>query len=170
MKKISLTRGSICQWLSGIRKTYLTFPAPLQKHIIMHGLFSMAGILLSVILYCLNPDLYILLPPFGISLFALCRGILLFRRITYGDYSVVEGTCIEIESTTLRKRTKALVFLADGRKVKVQLKQRRKKIMVGALIQLYVANSTVGYDRDGYYMLYDYLALEFPSAFEAAKE
>jgi len=87
----------------------------------------------------------------------------LFRRIARGKYRIVEGVCIDTEVTLIRKRTKAIVFEAENRKIRVFVKQRKNKIVVGCPVQLYVACNTMVYEKDGRYLLYEYLALDFPA-------
>ena len=145
-----------------LKHLFQSFPLPLQKHILMHGLFSVLFILLAIILYCYGPDPYILIPPIAISIFAIVRGIFLFRRVARGEYRIVEGPCIDTDVTMIRKRIKSLVFETEGRKVKVLVKQRKNKIAIGCLVRLYVANNTMVYEKDGYYVLYEYLDIDFP--------
>lgn len=144
------------------KQVFRSYPEPLQWHIAMHGLFFILFVLLSMILYGYSRDLYVLIPPVLIGLFSLGRGFYLFFRIAKSGYHVAEGICLSTENTWLRKRTKSVVIDVGGKyKVKLLLKQRRNKILEGTPIRIFLLPETLLYEKDGYQMLYEYLALEF---------
>ena len=99
-------------------------------------------------------------PFLVMSAFSAGSGALLVWRVDQGKVLVLEGICMEVESTLFRRRPKAVVMECGDRQVKVYLHARVRNLAVGERLRLYVAESAPVYEEAGILVLSGYLALE----------
>ena len=135
-------------------------PKPLQREISIRLGFALVFLLLFVFVLILLFDWMSTIPFIVISLFFLISAVLLFHRISCGQYVVVEGICEEVSTTLIRKRAKAILVQTSEHLVQVIIKQRLKKISQGSHVKIYVSSQTQVYDRDGRLFLSGYLAID----------
>ena len=109
-------------------------------------------------------DVYICLPSTAAVVFFAASAYLIFRRATQGDYLVVSGICQSIELSTMKRKVKSIVLLADGQTIQVMLQGRMRKIAAGAAIDLYLAKNAPIYEKDGKKLLYSYIAIDIVNA------
>ncbi len=95
--------------------------------------------------------------------------MLLFRRGVAGRYVVISGRCTEAADTLIRKKTKAILIEAEEHLVRVILRQRLRRIRAGASVEIYVADSTPVYEKDGVKLLQSYLAIKITGGDRNAK-
>ncbi len=144
-----------------MREAFKNIPEPLQKQILYRIGTGAAALLLtaSLFLYAMNP--FSIVSCAGIMVFCGISSFVLFRKAVIGEYVVVNGECLKVTLTSVRKRVRAITFLTgDGQTLQVTVKQRLKKIRVGVAVTLYVAANMPVYEKDGMHLLYSYLALE----------
>ena len=139
---------------------FKSLPEPLQKQILIRlGLGAVFAVLLVAVVSTVR-DIYLWLPCAGLMLFFLVTAILLLRRALLGDYVIIDGECVEVGVTTLKRRAKFLVLETEAGKIKVLMQNRRRKIAVGDGVKLYVAKNTPIYEHNGSQMIYTYIAIE----------
>lgn len=146
--------------ISKLKAQLSEMPESLQREIWIRLGFALVFLLLFIFVLILLMDWMSSIPFIAISLFFLTSAALLFHRISRGRYVVVEGPCVEISTTMIRKRTKTIIIQADKHLVQVLIRQRLKKISQGSYVKIYVSDQTQVYDRDGTLLLSGYLAID----------
>jgi hypothetical protein len=135
-------------------------PGPLQKQTLIRlGFGALFSVLLIVLLFTVR-DVLLLLPCAGAAVLFVTAAITLFRRAARGAYTVVVGECREVGVTAAGRRAKHILLQTEEHTIRVALCGRMRKIPVGAAVNLYVADNTPVYEKDGVQMLYHYLAIE----------
>ena len=87
----------------------------------------------------------------------------LFYTCIRGDYISVSGTCVQVETTAIRKRVKSLTLEYEEevpRLLTVSIHERIKRLNVGDTVTIYLSEKTPVYSRDGAYLIYGYYAVE----------
>ena len=135
-------------------------PEPLQKQIFIRLGFALAFLLLFILVLITMSDWLTVVPFIGISIYSAISAYLLFRRTAAGGYVVIQGICVETVGTLVRKRTKSIYLQTEEHMVQVFLRQRLKRIPKGAKLEIYVADNTQVYERDGAKLLHSYLAIQ----------
>jgi len=144
-----------------MKKQFDAIPEPLQKQIRIRGILGILFFFFAIILFCYNPHIYSLLPPLGVSAFSVISAVLLYNRAVSGCYIVIEGVVKDAVLTPIRKQAKIIVMQTyDEKLVRIQLKQRRRSLTAGMPMNLYVADTAPVYEKDGYLLIYEYLAMD----------
>ncbi len=143
-----------------MRDKFKKLPEALQKQVIMRLGAAALSLLLTVVVIALYRDLYLSLAFVLFSLFFGISGTVLFIRATDGKYIEIEGQCTKVERTPIRKRPKTIYLEADPHTVKLQVRDRLKKVSVGDTAIVYVSESTPVYQEEGCQILSGYLAME----------
>ena len=86
-------------------------------------------------------------------------GVILYTFLK-GKYISVEGTCLRLDTTEIRKRAKALYIAVDEGVVKIQLKQKIPKTEIGNRIIVYLSEKAPVYEKDDMLILNNYYAIE----------
>jgi len=105
-------------------------------------------------------DLYTILPFIGLSVFCVIQALLLFFRAGGGGYVIIHGECKETILTTVRKRTKSIILDTEEHTVQIIVKQRLRRIPTGTVLDVYVAENTPVYEKDGIQLLHSYWAID----------
>lgn len=144
-----------------MKKQFDLIPDPLQKQIRIRGILGILFFIFAIILFCYTPHIYSLLPPLGVSAFSVISAVLLYNRAVTGRYIVIEGVIKNAVLTPIRKQTKTIVMQTyDERLIRLQPGQRRRSLTAGMPINLYVADTAPVYEKDGYILIYEYLAMD----------
>ena len=105
-------------------------------------------------------DALLVLPGVGFMLFSFTSAVWLFHIADRKRYVIVEGICAEVTKSILFKRVKTVTLEADGKILRIQLKQHRRGYRAGAKLRLYIQESAKVYERDGALLIYDYILIE----------
>ena len=143
-----------------IRDGFKAIPAALQRQILRRGLMGCAFLLFSVVFLLMGYDALLVLPGVGFMLFSFASAVWLFHIADKKRYVVVEGVCAEVAKSILFKRVKTVTLEADGKILRIQLKQHRRGYRAGAKLRLYIQESAKIYERDGALLIYDYILIE----------
>ena len=143
-----------------IRDGFKAIPAALQRQILRRGLMGCAFLLFSVVFLLMGYDALLVLPGVGFMLFSFASAVWLFHIADKKRYVVVEGVCAEVTKSILFKRVKTVTLEADGKILRIQLKQHRRGYRAGAKLRLYIQESAKVYERDGALLIYDYILIE----------
>ena len=95
--------------------------------------------------------------------FFIVNALRLFYTCIRGDYISVSGTCVQVETTAIRKRIKSLTLEYEEeapRLLTVSTHERIKRLSVGDTVTIYLSEKTPVYSRDGAYLIYGYYAVE----------
>jgi hypothetical protein len=134
-------------------------PEPLQKQIFIRFGFALISLLFFALVLNLTTDLLAIVPFIGLAVYSVINAILLYKRGVVGAYVVIRGRCAEASDTLIRKRTKAILLETEEHLVRVILRQRLGRIRVGTEMDIYVADNTQVYDKDGAKLLQNYIAI-----------
>jgi hypothetical protein len=151
------------------REQFKQLPEPLQKQVFVRLGFALISLLFFILVLNLTTDVLAIVPFIGLSVYSVISAILLFRRGVAGKYVVIRGCCAEAADTLIRKRTKAVLIETGEHLVRVVLRQRLRRIRVGTEMEVYVADSTPVYDKDGAKLLQTYLAINVTGGERNAK-
>lgn len=136
-----------------------SLPEPLQRQIWLR--FSLAALLfifglVSAIVWRDKSMLIII----AVAVFFAVLGF----RISYREYIIFTGTCIEVEPTIIRRRNKAVTIttMAEGkeRSLRIPLRQQFRKIAAGDLLEVYVDAAAMIYEREGVFHLQSYICID----------
>ena len=72
----------------------------------------------------------------------------------------LQGECVQIETTGLRKRIRFIYLALEQGIVKVSVRHRIRKLVEGDIVTIYVAEQTPVYEKEGVYIISSYYALE----------
>ena len=142
-----------------MKAAFENIPAPLQKQTLIRLSFGVLFLLLLFVLLFVARDLYILLPCAGASIFFTVSALMLFRRAILGEYITVSGICKSVGVTPVKRRAKYLILQTGEHTIQVSLRSRLRTFSAGAAVDLYVAQDTPIYEKDGIQILYSYLAI-----------
>jgi len=138
---------------------FTEIPEPLQKQVLIRLGFALVFLLLFILVLCMMFDWLTVVPFIGLSIYSVISAFLLFRRAVMGGYVVIRGRCLESAVTLIRRRTKSILVDDGEHMVQVMMKQRLKRIPGGAELEIYVADNTQVYEKDGAKLLHTYLAI-----------
>lgn len=141
-----------------LQDEFKAVPAVLQRQLLRRGLMGCAFLIFSLLFLLFGYDALLILPGMGLALF--CLGGTLFHIADRNQYVVVEGVCTEVTKSLLFKRVKSVLVEAEGRTLRVQLKQYGRSFKAGARLRLYMQESVKVYERDGVLFIYDYILIE----------
>jgi len=140
-------------------KKLKSLPEPLQRQILLRLGLATALFFFGLVSAAVWRD-WSMLIIIAVALFVAYLGI----RIAWRDYIVITGVCSEVDTTVIRKRTKAIVLITEmsGKEVKlrVSLRQQFKKFAVGDVLDICVDTEAQIYDWEGEFRLQSYIAVD----------
>lgn len=143
-----------------MRDKFKAIPAALQRQILWRGLMGCAFLIFSLMFLLLGHDALLVLPGVGFMLLSLGSAVWLFHVADKKRYVVVEGVCTEVTKSILFKRVKTVTLEADGKTLRIQLKQHNRSYHAGARLRLYMQENAKVYEREGVLLIYDYILIE----------
>ncbi|HOG00759.1 MAG TPA: hypothetical protein PKW41_11405 [Clostridia bacterium] len=142
-----------------MRNKFKAIPAALQRQILWRGLMGCAFFIFSVIFLLLGYDALLVLPGVSFMLLSLGSAVWLFRVADKKRYVVVEGVCTEVTKSILFKRVKTVTLEADGKTLRIQLKQHNRSYHAGAKLRLYMQENAKVYEREGVLLILEYITI-----------
>lgn len=142
-----------------MKERFKQLPEPLQQQVLRRFAVAIVFVLLFFITLFGFWDVYLFLPCLLFAGFFIVNALRLFYTCIRGDYISVSGTCIQVETTAIRKRIKSLTLEYEEeapRLLTVSIHERIKRLSVG----VYLSEKTPVYSRDGAYLIYGYYAVE----------
>jgi ribosomal protein L21E len=140
-------------------KKLKTLPEPLQKQILLWLGMSAALMILGLVSAVLLRDKNVLL-IFVVAIFCAVQGV----RIGLRPYSSISGTVSEVQTTPIRRRSKAILLktMQDGQVIvlRVPLRQGIQKFAVGDALDIYVDVAAKIYDWNNEFRLQSYIAID----------
>lgn len=100
------------------------------------------------------------LPFFIMGAFSAGSGALIVWRTNQGKIVILEGVCRQVDTTLFRRRPKAVVVKCGEHSVKVYLRYRIGNLCPGDILRVYMADSSMIYEKDDMFVLSEYIALE----------
>lgn len=142
-----------------MKERLIQIPGPLRKQLLLRLGGCVFSIAMLVIVLLSAVEATLLLPCFLLVVICLGSGWLLWERCVQKRYVVIEGTCTDIERSSLHKRIKAIYIRQGEKTVKIAGMGAIKNLCVGDTVTVYVADTTDVYEVDGYLVVCSYLAI-----------
>ena len=143
-----------------MKKIFQSLPSPVQKQVILRLGGGLLFMILFIIMLIMSRDFTMSLPALVVDIFLFTNvGVILYTFLK-GKYISVEGTCLRLDTTEIRKRAKALYIAVDEGVVKIQLKQKIPKTEIGNMIIVYLSEKAPVYEKDDMLILNNYYAIE----------
>ena len=133
-------------------------PIPLQIQVLIRLALAVCSLVVGNLLLVLF-SLSIAAPFFLLALVTAASGGHLYWVAVCGHYLVLTGTVLNVERTAILRRPKAILIEAEGKALRVVLRNRHKAPGVGGQISFYVQDSTPIYEWRGMHLLGTYLAV-----------
>ncbi len=100
-----------------------------------------------------------------VMIFCTSQALWLFYVADRKKYVVISGICCDMAVTPIRKRVKALLLRTAVNNseviVRVTVRGRMKKLLPETRLDVYIAEKTVVYERDGAQQIHGYLAIDW---------
>lgn len=142
-----------------MKDTFLTFPEPLRKQILLQCAGGGFGIAMFLILLVYVRDWYFLFPCAALVIVSLSGATSLYDRCRQERYVTIEAACTEITRTPFRRRIKSLYLRSEQYTIKLVGVRNICGLAVGDTLTLYVSDNAAIYEMDGSMILCSYLAL-----------
>lgn len=134
-------------------------PVPLQNLLIYRVAFAILALGASLALAVFLHDVHFALPGLILCVTMLVSASLLYQLLIQGRYLALRGTVLNAEQTMIRKHTKVIILEAEGKALRIQLRNQHMKVAQGDIVALYLADTTKLYPWRGMYQLSSYLAI-----------
>ena len=132
---------------------------PLQNLLIYRVALAILALGASLALAVFLHDVHFALPGLILCVTMLVSASLLYRLLIQGRYLALRGTVLNAEQTMIRKHTKVIILEAEGKALRIQLRNQHMKVAQGDIVALYLADTTKLYPWRGMYQLSSYLAI-----------
>lgn len=143
-----------------MKKIFQSLPSPIQKQVILRLGGGLLFMILFIIMLIMSRDFTMSLPALVVAVFLFINvGVILYTFLK-GKYISVEGTCLRLDTTEIRKRAKALYIAVDEGVVKIQLKHKIPKAEIGNRIIVYLSEKAPVYEKDDILILNNYYSIE----------
>lgn len=135
-------------------------PPPLRKQALLR--FAGAGACFCLLLVVIIGfrQMMLCLPFLIMGAFSAGSGALIVWRTNQGKILILEGVCRQVDTTLFRRRPKAVVVKCGEHSVKVYLRYRIGNLCPGDILRVYMADSSMIYEKDDMFVLSEYIALE----------
>ena len=142
-----------------MKEKWIKMPKALQRQVLFRS--GGGGLFLMMLLFLMtgSRDLYLLLPCILCILWLAGSGVWLCVQVAGGNYMCLQGQCIRIDTSGLRKQVRAVHLALEQGTVKIPVRYRISKLSEGDTIVVYVAEKTPVYERDGEYIIGNYYAM-----------
>lgn len=134
-------------------------PVPLQNLLIYRVALAILALGASLALAVFLHDVHFALLGLILCVTMLVSASLLYQLLIQGRYLALRGTVLNAEQTMIRKHTKVIILEAEGKALRIQLRNRHMKVAQGDIVALYLADTTKLYPWRGMYQLSSYLAI-----------
>ena len=134
-------------------------PVPLQNLLIYRVALAILALGASLAVAVFLHDVHFALPGLILCVTMLVSASLLYQLLIQGRYLALRGTVLNAEQTMIRKHTKVIILEAEGKALRIQLRNRHMKVAQGDIVALYLADTTKLYPWRGMYQLSSYLAI-----------
>lgn len=143
-----------------MKEKWIKVPKALQRQVLFRS--GGGGLFLMILLFLMtgSRDLYLLLPCVLCMIWLAGSGFWLFMQAAEGNYMRLQGQCIRIDTSGLRKRVQAVHLALEQGTVKIPVRYRISKLSEGDTVSIYLAEKTPVFERDDTYIISSYYAME----------
>ena len=144
-----------------MKDKFRQFPQVLQKQILIRLTAGIVSLLMLVIILLYRGGIELMFPCIGFSSVFFISALQLYARCDEKNYVVINGTCMEIEKTGLRRKVKDIYVKEDQFTVRiVRPSMKLRSLNVGDRITIYLADNAPVYEMDGCKVICNTLAVE----------
>ena len=111
-------------------------PVPLQRKLLLTVLIGVLCLLVGVAIFLFSRDAMMLALSAAVCIGTVLKGFSLFRIISKERYETIEGTCVAISQSPLRKYRK-IKIMDDSGIVSSLILNKRDKIKIGCRYRFY---------------------------------
>ena len=151
-----------------MKEKFLSIPLPLQKQILLRLGGAGIGAVTFLLVLSYRSDWRLMLPCAALIVLCVGSSLSLYDRCIQSRYVAVTGSCVEIEKSAWRRRTKAIYLRTDQYSIKLAGVRKIKNLVVGDQLTVYIAENAAVYEVDGCQVICNYLAIE--KAFPKGKD
>lgn len=141
-----------------MRKKLSSIPMPLQTQILTQSALAALSLAGGIILLAIFRPA-VALPFFFLAVLSAVNAVRIYRAAASRQYVTVTGTILKVERTAFLRRAKAFVMEADGKAVRVMLRNRRNQLKEAEHVSVYIYDSTPIHEWKGLHLLGSYIAL-----------
>lgn len=143
-----------------MKEKWIKVPKALRRQVLFR--YGGGGLFLMILLFLMtgSRDLYLLLPCILCIFWLAGSGFWLFLQAAEGNYMRLQGQCIRIDTSGLRKRVRAVHLALEQGTVKIPVRYRISKLSEGDTVSIYLAEKTPVFERDDTYIISSYYAME----------
>lgn len=134
-----------------------------QKHILLRFGLGVGLLFLSLVFAVSYGIPMLWLSSLLFAAFFLFLAVQLYGMAAEGAYLIIEGMCIDLESSPFRKRQTSLVLETEFGAVRIALQGQNRLLTPGCSVKVYISQSTPVYEQNQYKVICSYLFMEvFP--------
>ena len=142
-------------------KNKVKMPSSLTKLIItkfiLGGIFFVGFILISIFF---KDRLFLALAPAAFAMFTLGDAVVTLYNCRTDNYVVIEGKCIEIETTRIKKRIKSVCLDTRKGRVRVIVHYKLNTVESGDYITVYMPMSAAVYEHNREFVVNEYYVVD----------
>ena len=138
-------------------------PFPILNQIIKYWILAVGTLFFSIALSIAYKDFSFLLPSLAISIVLTIFSFRIANKFHNGEYFRIQGTCQQIEYTTVRKQIKSITISVEEKDktilLKLNAKKKRKSLWTGCRIEVFLDTKATVSEKDGIHIVSNYLTL-----------
>ena len=142
------------------------WPPMLLRRWLLQILTGLGCLLIGIVVFPVTEDQVLLILSVLLTLLIAVRCMSLYQQIARGKYETVEGVCIRIKNTPLRKQRSISLLAEDGAEQTILL-DKQTKVRIGNCYRVYLGSAS---DSHTYLVQDSFLALEDLGEFQAGGE
>lgn len=146
-----------------LKNAYADIPFLLRKKVLLRFATGFVCFALFIAFIVISFQSYIWLPFLAISVVISFLAFSLLYDWAEERIIKLEGHCVEALKTFTKTKFKTVYFEADGKRIRVRLKEQFRKISQGDYIVLYIKDTTSYVFEDNAYEINDYIAIQVTS-------
>jgi len=141
------------------KEQFTAIPDPLKKQVFIRLGLALMFLSVSILAIVSMFDWMAIIPLICLAIYSTFSAGALFSRAVARKYVVIQGRCTEAIVTPIRRRSKSVLVQTNEHMVRLMIKQRLRRILPGVELEIYVADNTQVYEKDGAKLLHAYLAI-----------
>ena len=143
-----------------MREKFKDIPTALRRIITERILIGIAAVIGFIVILISFEDIVLIIPFMGIAVISLASGMLMLRNCLAGKYITLNGVCVDIGYSAIRKRVSYVCIKSEGIRIKIFIPIRKGKVNIGDTVTLYIPHNAKVYEHNGGKTICDYYALE----------
>lgn len=139
----------------------MQMPSALQKAVLRRASGILLGILVLIWAVVSSWDWMLMIHGLLIAGYSIFSAYSLILQQNSNAIIAIQGTCMDVERTAVRKRIRSVYLRTEGLDIKLTIHHNPPHTLsVGDTVTVYIHERTAVYELDGHQVLCDYLAIE----------